>query len=104
MGCLSVAEHSHLLLFFVLGDAKGLLSAAIRTSCLLVPVVFTVLTAVSLASGVPAPRGVRFLVDLGVRPGVMVLRAADRFGVCDVPLQSHSSQSDVLLGVMIRHS
>lgn len=99
MWCLSAAEQSHLLLFIVLGDAKGLLSAAIRTSCLLVPVVFTVLTAESLA-----PRGVRLLVDLGVRPGVMVVRAAYRFGVCDVPMQSHSSPSDVLPGVMTRHS
>lgn len=98
------AVQSHLLLFIVLGDAKGLLSAAIRTSCLLVPLVFTVLTARALASGVQAPRGVRLLVDLGVRLGVMVVRAADRFGVCDVPVQSHSSPPDVLPGVMTRHS
>lgn len=85
----------------VLGDAKGLLSAAMRTSCLLVPLDFTVLTAESLAPGVCAPR---LLVDRGVRLGVTVVRAADRFGVCDMPTQSPSSLSDALPGVITRHS
>lgn len=88
---------SHLLRFIVLGDAKGLLSAAMRTSCLLVPLDFTVLTAESLALGVCVPR---LLVERGVRLGVMVVRAADRFGVCESP----SSPSDALPGVITRHS
>lgn len=64
-------DATHLRRLAVLGDAKGLLSAAMRTSCLLVPPVFTALTADSLGSGVPAARGLRLAVDLGVRLGVV---------------------------------
>lgn len=51
----------------VFGDAKGLLKAAMRTSCLRPPPDRTPLTA-SLASGVQAAprRGVRLVADLGV--------------------------------------
>lgn len=50
-------ESSHLRRFSVLGDEKGLLNAAMRTSCLLDPLLFTALMADSLGSGPPADRG-----------------------------------------------
>lgn len=91
---------AHLQRFAVLGDAKGLLNAAMRTNCLLVPLLFTALTADSLASGVPPARGLR-LADLCVRPGVTACRLGVRVtaGEC-----SFSSPSMILPGVLTRHS
>lgn len=70
--------------FCVLGDAKGLRNAAMRTSCLLPPPVFTPRTP---ASGVllPLEPGVRLGVAaaLGVRLGV-AFRPGVRFGVREV--------------------
>lgn len=72
---------THSLWFCVLGEAKGLRRAAMRTSCLLPPPVFTPRT---LASGVllPLDPGVRpgVVVDLGVRLGVTA-RPGVRLGV-----------------------
>lgn len=54
-------NQTHILWFCVFGEAKGLRTAAMRTSCLLPPPVFTPLTD---ASGVLRP------LEPGVRPGV----------------------------------
>lgn len=84
----------------MLGDANGLLSAAMRTSCLLVPV-FTALTADSPGSVVAVALAVRFAPDRGVRLGV----AAWRLGVrADAGAHSFSSPSRIRPGVLTRHS
>lgn len=75
------AQKTHSLWLCVLGEAKGLRNAAMRTSCLLPPPVFTPRTPASgvlrplepgVRPGVAAALGVRLGVRLGVaaRPGV----------------------------------
>lgn len=87
----------------MLGEAKGLRNAAMRTSCLLPPPVFTPRTP---ASGVlrPLEPGVRpgVTVDLGVRLGVAA-RLGVRLGVRDFEAPA-SSPSHVRPGVSTKHS
>lgn len=85
----------------MLGEAKGLLNAAMRTSCLLPPPAFTPRTP---ASGVllPLEPGVRPGVALGVRLGVAA-RPGVRLGVREVDAPA-SSPSHVRPGVATKHS
>lgn len=85
------------------GEAKGLRSAAMRTSCLLPPPVFTPRTAAS---------GVLRALEPGVRPGVVealgvrlgvIVRPGVRLGVREVDAQA-SSHSRVRPGVSTKHS
>lgn len=84
-----------------MGDAKGLLSAAMRTSCRLVPPVLTALTAASQGSGVAADLGIRLVPDLGVRLGVVTCRLGVR--VADA-VHLLSSPSTLWPGVLTRNS
>lgn len=97
-------KSTHSLWFCVLGEAKGLRSAAMRTSCLLPPPVLTPRTP---ASGVfrPLEPGVRPGVApaLGVRLGVAPARPGVRLGVWEVDAPA-SSPSHILPGVCTKHS
>lgn len=101
--CGYIAPKTHSLWLCVLGEAKGLRKAAIRTSCLLPPPVFTPRT---LASGVLRP------LEPGVRPGVaaalvvclaVAARLGVRLGVPEVDAPA-SSPSRVRPGVSTKHS
>ena len=87
----------------MLGEAKGLRNAAMRTSCLLPPPVFTPRTPasgalLSLEPGVSPG----LAADLGVRPGVAARRGV-RLGVREVDAPA-SSPSHVRPGVATKHS
>lgn len=95
--------NTHSLWLFVLGEAKGLRKAAIRTSCLLPPPVFTRRMP---ASGVFRP------LEPGVRPGVaatlgvclaVAARPGVRLGVPEVDAPA-PSPSHVRPGVSTKHS
>lgn len=94
---------TYCLWFSVFGEAKGLRSAAMRTSCLLP---LPGLTPRTLASGVlrPLDPGVRpgVAVDLGVRRGV-VARPGVRLGVREEDGPA-SSPSHTRPGVSTKHS
>lgn len=96
-------QTTHFLWFCVLGDAKGLCKAAMRTSCRRPPSLFTPRTP---ASGVllPLEPGVRpgVAADRGVRLGVAP-RPGVRLGVREVDAAA-SSSSHVPPGVATKHS